>query len=150
MKISEFNRGVRPSAQPAPVGEPHIEAPRQGAFREVMRGIDHANASEVLTQLSRDIVRQGEVLAQRYDIAELKRYKKMLAEFMAEAVRFSYEFSKRPSRDGRGRHHIYAVVKRIDEKLEKITRDILGNQVDQIQLIADISDINGMLVDLLA
>jgi uncharacterized protein YaaR (DUF327 family) len=42
------------------------------------------------------------------------------------------------------------VVKRIDEKLEKITNDILGSQVDQIQLIADISDINGMLLDLMA
>ena len=150
MKISEFNRGVQRPAQAAPAGDPHVKAPQRGAFREVMNGLDHSNATEKLAQMSRDIVRQGEVLAQRYDIAELKRYKQMLAEFMAEAVRFSYEFSKRATRDGRGRHHVYAVVKRINEKLEKITQDILSQQAEQIQLMADISDINGMLVDLLA
>ncbi|MDR0294054.1 MAG: YaaR family protein [Oscillospiraceae bacterium] len=150
MKISELNRGIQRPAQAAPVGDPLVKAPQRGAFREVMSGIDRSNCMEILTKMSQDIVRQGEVLAQRYDIAELKRYKRMLADFMSEAVRFSYEFSKRPTRDGRGRHHVYAVVKRINEKLEKITQDILSEQVEQIQLIADISDINGMLVDLLA
>jgi hypothetical protein len=150
MKIGDFNRGVRPPTHPTPAGDPHVKAPRQGAFGRVMQDADRSGANEILTKLSLNVARQGEVLAQRYDIAELKRYKQMLAEFMTEAVRFSYEFSKRPSRDGRGRHHVYAVVKKIDEKLEKITQDILGQQVDQIQLIADINDINGMLVDLLA
>jgi hypothetical protein len=150
MKISDFNRGVRPPTHPTPAGDPHVKAPQQGAFDRVMKDADRSGANDILTKLSQEIVKQGEVLAQRYDIAELKRYKQMLSEFMAESVRFSYEFSKRPTRDGRGRHHVYATVKRIDEKLEKITQDILGQQVDQIQLIADISDINGMLVDLLA
>jgi len=150
MKISELNRGVQRPAPAIPTGDPHIKAPQQGAFREVMHGVDRSNATEILTKMSQDIVKQGEVLAQRYDIAELKRYKQMLAKFMSEAVRWSYEFSKRPTRDGRGRHHVYAIVKRVNEKLEKITQDILSQQVEQIQLIADISDINGMLVDLLA
>jgi hypothetical protein len=150
MKISNLNRGVRPATHPTPAGDPHVKAPQKGIFHEIMHDIDRSNAADVLTKMSGDIARQGELLAQRYDITELKRYKQMLAEFMAEAVRFSFEFSKRPTRDGRGRHHVYAVVKRIDEKLEKITQDILGNQVDQIQLVADINDINGMLVDLLA
>ena len=150
MKIGDFNRGVTPAAHTVPIGDPHVKTPQKGAFREVMHDTHRSNAGEFLTKLSQNIARQGEVLAQRYDITELKRYKQMLAEFMGEAVRFSYEFNKRPSRDGRGRHHIYATVKRIDEKLEKITQDILGQQVDQIQLIADINDINGMLVDLLA
>jgi hypothetical protein len=150
MKISEFNRGVRPPTHPTPVGDPHVKTPQQGVFSRAMQDAERSNASELLNRLSGDIIKQGEVLAQRYDIAELKRYKQMLAEFMAEAVSASYEFSKRPTRDGRGRHHVYATVKKIDEKLEKITQDILGQQVDQIRLIADISDINGMLVDLLA
>jgi hypothetical protein len=150
MKISEVNRGVQRPAKAAPMGDPHVKVPERGAFREVMHGIDRSNATEILTKMSKDIVKQGEVLAQRYDIAELKRYKKMLCEFMAEAVRWSFEFSKRSTRDGRGRHHIYAIVKRINDKLEKITQDILSQQAEQIQLIADISDINGMLVDLLA
>jgi hypothetical protein len=150
MKISELNRGARTPVHPTPVGDPHVKAPSKGAFREVMHDMNRSNAGDALSKLSQDIVRQGEVLAQRYDIAELKRYKQMLAEFMNEAVRLSYEFNKRPTRDGRGRHHIYTIVKRIDEKLEKITQDILERQVDQIQLMADINDINGLLVDLLA
>lgn len=150
MKISELNRGVQRPTTATPIGDNVVKAPQQGGFREVMQGIDRSNCTEMLTKMSQDIIRQGELLAQRYDIAELKRYKRMLTEFMQEAVRFSYEFNKRPTRDGRGRHHVYATVKRINEKLEKITQDILSQQIDTIQLIADISDINGMLVDLLA
>jgi hypothetical protein len=150
MKIGDFNRGVQSPVKPAKAADSKVAAPQRGAFREVMHGLNRSNATDILTKMSQDILKQGEVLAQRYDIAELKRYKRMLGEFLSEAVRYSYEFNKRSTRDGRGRHHVYAIVKRINEKLEKITQDILSQQAEQIQLIADISDINGMLVDLLA
>jgi hypothetical protein len=150
MKISELNRNIQRPAPSAPAADLSVKAAQQGIFRDMMKGIDRSNAHEILSKMSHDIVKQGEILSQRYDIAELKRYKQMLAEFIAEAVQHSYEFDKRPTRDGRGRHHVYAVIKRINEKLEGITQDILSSQVDQIKLIADISDINGMLVDLLA
>jgi hypothetical protein len=150
MKIGDFNRGVQRPVQPSPSADTRVTATQQGAFREVMHGLDRSNATDILTKMSQDIIKQGEILAQRYDISELKRYKRMLCEFLSEAVRYSYEFNKRSTRDGRGRHHVYAIVKRINEKLEKITQDILSQQAEQIQLIADISDINGMLVDLLA
>jgi hypothetical protein len=150
MKISKFSPGVGRPNQAAPAADPKVAPVQRGAFNDVMLGLNHSNATDVLTKMSQDILKQGEVLANRYDIMELKRYKKMLTEFLAEAVRYSYEFNKRSTRDGRGRHHVYAIVKRINEKLEKITQDILNQQVEQIQLIADISDINGMLVDLLA
>ena len=150
MKIGDFDRGIQRPSQPVTPAGNRVTAPQRGAFREVMHGLNRSNVNDILTKMSQDIIKQGEVLAQRYDIAELKRYKRMLGEFLAEAVRYSYEFNKRSTRDGRGRHHVYAIVKRINEKLEKITQDILSQQVEQIQLIADISDINGMLVDLLA
>ena len=150
MKIGELNRGIQRPVPSAPMADAPVASSQRSAFLDVMQGINRSNATEVLTRMSQDIVKQGEILAQRYDIAELKRYKRMLTEFLSEAVRYSYEFNKRQTRDGRGRHHVYAIVKRINEKLEKITQDILREQVEQIQLIADINDIHGMLVDLLA
>ncbi|MDR1693164.1 MAG: YaaR family protein [Oscillospiraceae bacterium] len=122
----------------------------QSRFMEVMDGINQSNCAEMLTAMSEEILRQGEVLARRYDIAELKRYKKLITEFMQEAVRFTYEFKKRSTRDGRGRHHMYAIIRRVNERLEKMTQDILSRQTDQLQLMADIDDIHGMLVDLFA
>ncbi|MDR1668822.1 MAG: YaaR family protein [Oscillospiraceae bacterium] len=149
MKISELNRGLsRPISPGASVGA--VQAAPPSRFMEVMNGINQSNCTEALSAMGEEILRQGEVLARRYDIAELKRYKKLIAEFMQEAVRFTYEFKKRSTRDGRGRHHMYAIIRCVNEKLEKMTQDILSQQVDQLQLMADIEDIHGMLVDLLA
>ncbi len=150
MKISELRRGVNRPAQAAVHADSSSKPPVQSAFREVMHDIDRSNCAERLSRMSEDIVKQGEVLAARYDIAELKRYKRMLTEFLSEAVRYAFEFNKHTTRDGNGRHHAYTIVKRINEKLEKMTQDVLTGQAEQIQLIADINDINGMLVDLLA
>ena len=150
MKISELRRGVNQPPQAAVHADVSSKPASQSAFRDVLHGVDRSNRAEYLSRMSEDIVRQGEVLAARYDIAELKRYKGMLTEFLTEAIRYSYEFNKRSSRDGHGRHHVYVIVKRINEKLEKMTQDILNGQADQIQLMADINDINGMLVDLWA
>ncbi len=147
MKISELNRGVN---RPIPAGSSPgpVQAAPQSRFMEVMNGINQSNCAEMLTAMSTEILRQGEILARRYDIAELKRYKKLITEFMQEAVRFTYEFKKRSTRDNRGRHRMYAIIRCVNEKLEKMTQDILSQQVDQLQLMADIDDIHGMLVDL--
>jgi uncharacterized protein YaaR (DUF327 family) len=149
LKISELN-AARGTILNGPGPEVKQTPHQKITFGEVMNGLDRQNCNQKLAELSEEILAQGRVLSERYDIAELKRYKRMLAEFMREAVRFSYEFKKNSARDRHGRHKIYAVIKKINKKLEELTENILGQQVDTIQLIADIDEVNGMLVDLLA
>jgi uncharacterized protein YaaR (DUF327 family) len=44
---------------------------------------------------------------------------------------------------------VYAVVKRINQKLDEMTAEVLREQTDNIRLLSIVDDIRGMLVDLL-
>lgn len=149
MKIRDVTQPgqiLRTGAGPehSPAGAP------KASFREAMTDINRGNALDKLTEMGQNIEKQGQLAARRCDITELKRYKQMLAEFMSEAVRYAYEFKKQNSRDSRGRHRIYAIIKRVNEKLEKLTQDILSGQAETLKLMAEMDEINGMLLDMLA
>ena len=148
MKISDFT-ATRRMPEPVKTEQVHIPSPPKAIFSDVIEGINRQNCNRKLTEMSNEILKQGRVLSERYDITELKRYKKMLSEFMHEAVRFCYEFRKSNSRDRNGRHKMFALVKKINKKMEELTETVLSQQVDVIQLIADIDEINGMIFDLI-
>jgi len=149
MKISDLNMLTR-AAPPAQSAEVRQQPAQKNVFANLMSNMTRQNCDQRLAEMRGEIARQGAILADRKDIMELKRYKQMLAEFMQEAVRFAYELKKKPGRDGRGRHKMYAIIKVINEKLDKMTQEILADQSEVLQLMADIEDINGLLLDLLA
>jgi len=149
MKISDLSMMSR-AVQPMHTAEPRQQPLQKNVFANLMSDMNRQNCDRRLAEMRGEIARQGAVLADRRDIMELKRYKQMLTEFMREAVRFCYELKKKPGRDGRGRHKMYAIIKVINQKLEKMTQEILSEQGEILQLMADIEDINGLLLDLLA
>ena len=40
------------------------------------------------------------------------------------------------------------MIKTINEKLEKMTQDVLGGQTDNLELLQAIDDVRGMLIDI--
>lgn len=103
---------------------------------------------ETLKQMAKDIEKQGEHLAQRIDISELKTYKRMVMEFLEEAVRGFGRFTKESFLDRRGRHRVFATVKTVNDKLEELTREFLKTEKDNLAIISKIEDIRGLILDL--
>ena len=93
---------------------------------------------------------QAQKLSERLDIAELKRYRSLVTEFIDLTVRHSSEYHKEHKLDGKGRHRIFGIIKKIDAELENLTRDILKEHKDYINVLAKLDDIRGMLVDIIA
>lgn len=104
---------------------------------------------EELKRMAKEIEKQGKILSEHIDIYELKKYKKLIMEFLSEAVRSSGRFSKESFLDRRGRHRVFAVVKTINEKLEQLTSDVLSSEKDNIKILARIEDIRGLVLDLI-
>lgn len=148
MKISELASLNRPMPMMQGVERREGGSQKQ-TFERHMSGIDKSNHMEKLNELSNNINKQGEMVAKRCDILELKRYREMITEFMSEAVRFAFEFKKQSTLDARGRHRMYALIKRINKKLEELTKELLEGQADNISLMDSIDEIRGMLLDLL-
>ena len=103
-----------------------------------------------LKNLLERIDMQAEKLSQRLDIAELKRYRTLVTEFVDLSVRNSSEYHKEHTLDGKGRHRIFGIVKKIDAELEQLTREVLKEHKDFIGVLAKLEDIRGLLVDIIA
>ena len=147
MKISELPNINNVMRTPAGV-EAKTDGQRSFVFKNELSHLTQQNALAALTEMSDKIAQQGANLVRHCDILELKRYREMLAEFMHEAVRFTFQFKKQSTLDPRGRHRIYAIIKKINSKLEELTRQVLSGEAESLSLMEAIDDIRGMLVDL--
>lgn len=107
------------------------------------------NQDEELQKKALEIAKQGKHLSEHIDISELKAYKRLIMEFIDEAVRGSGRFSKESFLDRRGRHRVFATVKTINEKMEQLTRDVLNSERDNLEIIGRIEDIRGLVLDLI-
>ena len=148
MKISE-NLSNAAGVSGLPVKDDRKVRPgKRGEFRSRLIMAEDANYEEHLQRLVEDIITQGERLAERVDIRELKIYKKLIAEFLDLVIGKSKKFSKRSLLDRRGRHRVYAIVKNINEELEQLTQDVLQEEKDNIRLLQRLADIRGLILDL--
>jgi len=119
------------------------------SFSSQLRHQAFQNQNEMLKSMAEDIVKQGERLSGKVDIAELRTYKRMISEFLEEAVRSFARFSKESFMDRRGRHRLYAVVKRVNSELEELTQEILKQEKDHLKIIGKIEDIRGLILDMI-
>ncbi|MGI6667982.1 MAG: YaaR family protein [Acetivibrionales bacterium] len=135
-------------------GTPVKEAKAKSAagisdFHNQLIRTEEDNYAQHLEKLVQDIVSQGETLAKRIDIRELKIYKKLISEFLATVLSNSRKFSKKSMLDRRGRRKVYAIIKNINSELDQLTQDVLSGETENISLLKRIEDIRGLIMDLL-
>ncbi len=106
------------------------------------------NQDEELRKKALEIEKQGKHLASHIDVSQLKAYKRLVMEFLDEAVRSSSRFTKDSFLDRRGRHRVFSTIKIVNEKLEQLTRDVLDTERDNISILGRIEDIRGLILDL--
>ncbi len=147
MKISELSAMNNLVKTQTGVEQKH-DGPKGFVFKNELSSLNQKNCAEALEAMHAGIAKQGETVARRCDILEFKRYREMVAEFMGEAVRFVFQFKKQSTLDARGRHRIYAIIKRVNEKLERLAREMLAGQADQLAVMETMDEIRGMLMDL--
>lgn len=149
MKISDIN-----SHSAAIAGLPVREERRAEAnasrtsFADTLQRKEEADLHTKLNSLMSEISRQGENLGKSMDIKELKQYKKLIAEFMDEVVNGSLKYSKHNQFDRRGRHKVYALVRKVNAKVEELSREFLKEEKDNIKVLETIGTIKGLLLDM--
>ena len=120
----------------------------RSSFGDTLKKTEEQDLASRLNRLMSDIEKQGEHLSRNMDIKELKNYKKLISEFMNEVVNNSLKFSKQSHFDRRGRHKVYALVKRVNAKVEELSREFLKEEKDNIKVLESIGSIKGMLFDM--
>lgn len=131
------------------IEERKVADTRGTSFQSQLKLVESRNFEERLQDLVNRIVQQGEKLGEKVDIRELKIYRKLVSEFLDEAVGKSHKFSKQSFLDRRGRHRVYAIVKKINKELEQLTNDVLSGEKDNIEILRRLDDIRGLIMDII-
>lgn len=148
MKVSE-NLGKSPGiAGTLGKEEKKVSGSRESAFQSQIKRIEGQDHQERVRQLAERIAEQGDKLGKKVDIRELKVYKKLISEFLDEAVNNSHKFSKESFLDKRGRFKVYATVKKVNSELEALTEEVLKEEKDNIRILQRVDDIRGLIMDL--
>ena len=125
-----------------------IRNEKDATFSSQLRKLETVNYEEKIRVLADKIQSQGKKLGKKADIHDLKVYKKLISEFLDEAVTHSHSFTKKNFLDRRGRHRVYAIIKKINEELIELTNEILKAEQDNIAILKKLDDIRGLILDL--
>lgn len=101
-----------------------------------------------LTTLMEDITMQGERIAKKKDIKDMRKYRTLIKDFMNEVLTHSHAFSRENFLDRRGRHRVYGIIRLIDENLDSLAQELMKEQKDNISILQKIGDIRGLILDI--
>lgn len=115
----------------------------------LMSQIGDENLQARLTSMMEEITRQGDKLAKKRDIKDMRRYRGLIKDFMNEIVSRSHEFSRENFLDKKGRHRVYGIVRLVDENLDALAQELMKDEQDHMVILSKIGEIRGLLLDIL-
>lgn len=120
-----------------------------GTFKFTLTSrIAEAELQSKLNGLMEQITDQGQKLAKRRDIKDMRRYRALIKDFMNEVVAHSHSFTRENFLDRRGRHRVYGIIRLIDENLDELAQELVKDETDNLAILAKIGEIRGLLLDI--
>lgn len=135
----------------APVENKTAAKPTDGSFKFMLvSNIEEKDLQNKLGSLMDQITQQGERIAKHMDVADMKKYRSLVKEFMNEVVTHSHEFSRENFLDRRGRHRVYGIVRLVDKNLDELAQELVKDEKDNLTVLNKVDEIRGLLLDIAA
>lgn len=135
--------------QAAPVQQTQVAHPTDGTFKFMLAShIEETELQARLQTLMESITMQGEKLAKKRDVADMRRYRGLIKEFLNEVVSRSHSFSRENFLDRRGRHRVYGIIRLVDETLDELAQELVKDEQDNLAILSKIGEIRGLLLDI--
>ena len=110
--------------------------------------IEETELQERLSSLMGQITAEGEKLAKRKDLRDMKHYRGLVKEFMNEIISRSHSFSRENFLDRKGRHRVYGLVRLVDQTLDDLAQELMKDEKDNLAILSKIGEIRGLLLDI--
>jgi uncharacterized protein len=149
MKVTDERLPIQDVAQNQAMQNRKGATQNAAPFGRFLQEKSRDDTRATLNRMLERITEQGEIIAKRKDINDVKKYRGLVSEFLGEAMSSAYEADKESSFDARGRFKEYSVVKKINTELEKLTKQVLEEQKDNLAILEQLGTIRGLLIDLL-
>lgn len=105
----------------------------------------HKKSEEQLKKMIEDIKKRGNRLVTTKTYVDVVMYKKMIKEYLESILKFMYETKKDISF---WQTQYFVTVDTVDGKLEELTKALLSDEKDNINIASTIDEIQGMIVDI--
>ena len=102
-------------------------------------------SEEQLNKMIADIKKRGSKLITTKTYVDVIMYKKMIKEYLESILKFMYETKKDISF---WQTQYFITVDTVDNKLEELTKSLLTDEKDNINIASTIDEIQGMIVDI--
>ena len=135
--------------QSVPVEQTKEAAPTDGTFKFMLASnIEEAELQTRLNSLMEEITMQGEKLAKKRDVKDMKHYRGLVKDFLNEVITHSHTFSRENFLDRRGRHRVYGIIRLVDENLDQLAQELMKDEKDNLAILDKIGEIRGLLLDI--
>jgi uncharacterized protein YaaR (DUF327 family) len=101
-----------------------------------------------MTKMMQDIEDQGKVLAESRTVEDLKKYKKLVKQFMEDAVNNGLKLEDQRGFNRRGRTKVYKIVKEVDKKLIDLTNAVIEKEKNGLNILDLVGEIKGLLINI--
>lgn len=121
---------------------------KQSAFVETLKESDNDRRRQACDQILSQIDSLSADLKKAPTPSGIKKYRRLVASFIREAMDQSYELNEETHWDRSGNRKSYITVRNINKALEELTDEVMNREKKQIDLVAKLDEIRGMLLDL--
>ena len=116
-------------------------------FNRVLANTQKLQTKDLQDFMSR-LENKGKQLAESFSLRDLSDFKDMVKSFLRSTFGQSRRVSEESFWDFRGRPKILARITEIDKALEELGQKVLDNQTKPMELLDQIDEIRGLIIDL--
>ncbi|WP_141434160.1 YaaR family protein [Bacillus sp. 03113] len=117
-------------------------------FQELVQKQDQKLQMTQLQQLLNAIDDAGERLSRSRTFKDLSKYKTLVQRFIKETVDFGMNLKQSNSWNQLGQGRTLKMVETIDQKLIELTEEIINKEKKSLNLLEQVGEIKGLLVNL--
>ena len=144
----KINPGFRPVKSEVPIVDGGARPIQQKSFSDVIQQHGQQATQEELGRRLKEIQMQGDRLARSMTIRELKLYRMMVKRFLEDTVRRGVTMKETRGWDRRGRGKRYKLIDEVDSVLLAMADELLDSEEGKIDLLQQMGEIRGMLINL--
>ncbi|XJZ26941.1 YaaR family protein [Bacillota bacterium Lsc_1132] len=105
---------------------------------------------ESLNQKMKEIENQGSKLVETRTVDNLRKYKKLVKDFLNDVVKNGLQLKEERGFNQYGSSRLYKLVKEVDKKLVDLTDSVLDKEAKGLDLLGVVGEIKGMLINIYA
>jgi uncharacterized protein YaaR (DUF327 family) len=128
----------------------HLVEEAADSERSLAEDLSDSGRRWTVEELLDAVFASGDELKKAPTLERIKDYRRFVKAFVRYAVDHSLALTRTTSGANVLRRKQFTLVKVIDEKLEDLALSVLSAQGEQMAILAQIDEINGLLVDLIS